>query len=332
MSDDTSCDPGDCSNAYQNHVLPALDWIANLLFTLDMLNSMVVLGFASYFDDAFLVLDFVVVITGWLDVFDMLSGIDVSALRALRVLRPMRLVKYFRGIQAIVGAIHFNLEPIANVIQFMTFFLIIFGIAGVTLFPGKLQQRCVVEGPYGSQTSGVNYTSEYAAEPGEVAEFGEFEYFCTPDNDRVSFPFPYRCASYMKCDTSYGNQHFGATSFDNFGSCFLLMFQVQTLSTWYEFDYWTQMTVGWYSTIYYNMIVFLVGFIVSQVPSAYSVCCSNYACYFHPVLVCSATHIALNLHYSHYHSSLLPLQLFISVVCFGFENLDEQLSEPENQT
>ena len=46
----------------------------------------------------------------------------------------------------------------------------------------------------------------------------------------------------------------------------------------------TQMTAGWYTTIYYQMIVFLVGFIVSQ--------------------------------------------LFIAVVCFGFENLEEQLSYP----
>ena len=55
------------------------------------------------------------------------------------------------------------------------------------------------------------------------------------------------------------------------------------MSTWYEFDYWTQMTIGWYATIFYQMVIFLVGFIVSQ--------------------------------------------LFIAVVCFGFENLDDQLAE-----
>ena len=60
--------------------------------------------------------------------------------------------------------------------------------------------------------------------------------------------------------------------------------QVQTLSTWYEMDYWTEMSAGWYTTIYYNMIIFLIGFIVSQ--------------------------------------------LFIAVVCFGFENLSGQLEEP----
>ena len=281
MSDDTSCDPPDCGSTYQDHILPVLDWMASLLFTIDMINSMIVLGFASYFDDAFNKLDFFVVLTGWLDVAEL--GMDFSALRALRVLRPMRLVKYFKGIQAIIGAIYFNLEPIGNVIQFMLFFLIIFGIAGITLFPGKLQHRCVVDSAYPSQTVGIDYGEDYAAAE-DVGEFGEFEYFCTPSTERQSYPFPYRCASYMTCDSKFGNPHFGATNFDNFGGCFLLMFQVQTLSTWYEFDYWTEMTVTWYSTIYYQMILFLIGFIVSQ--------------------------------------------LFIAVVCFGFESLEEQLDEP----
>jgi len=281
MFDDTSCDPGDCGNTYQDHMSPVFDLIANILFTVDMINSMIVLGFASYFNDTFNCLDFFVVLTGWLDVAEV--GMDFSALRALRVLRPMRLVKYFKGIQAIIGAIYFNLEPIWNVIQFMLFFLIIFGIAGITLFPGKLQHRCIVESAYPSQTPGIVYGQDYAA-AGDVTEFGEFEYFCTPDTERISYPFPYRCASYMSCDTTYGNPHEGATSFDNFGGCFLLMFQVQTLSTWYEFDYWTEMTVAWYATIYYQLIVFLVGFIVSQ--------------------------------------------LFIAVVCFGFEELESQLAEP----
>ena len=224
MSDDTSCDPPECGNDYQNHVLPIMDWLANIFFTLDMINSMIVLGFASYFDNSFLVLDFFVVVTGWMDAAEL--GMDVSALRALRVLRPMRLVKYFKGIQAIIGAIVHNIEPLWNVLQFMLFFLIIFGIAGVTLFPGKLQHRCVVTGPYPSQTAGIVYGDDYAS-PEDVGELGEFEYFCTSDTERVSFPFPYRCASYMTCDETFGNPHHGATHFDNFGAAFLLMFQVQ---------------------------------------------------------------------------------------------------------
>ena len=224
MSDETSCEPGECNNSYQDNLLPALDMIANVLFTLDMINSMIVLGFASYFDNTFLILDFFVVVTGWMDVLNLL-GVDVSALRALRVLRPMRLVKYFKGIQAIIGAIYFNLEPIWNVLQFMLFFLTIFGIAGITLFPGKLKHRCIVDGAYPSQTAGIVYDKSYA-DVSAAGEVGEFEYFCTTSMDRVSFPFPYRCASYMTCDSEFGNPHHGATSFDNFGAAFLLMFQV----------------------------------------------------------------------------------------------------------
>ena len=187
---------------------------------------MIVLGFKSFFDSAYLNLDFLVVVTGWMDVAR-ISGVNVSALRALRVLRPLRLVKYFRGIQAIIGAIYFNAEALLNVISFMLFFLIIFGLAGITLFPGKLNTRCVVSGPYPSQTSGIGYNDSYAAME-DVAEFGEFEYFCTESTERVSYPFPYRCASYMTCDATYGNPHHGATHFDNFGGAFLLMFQVHT--------------------------------------------------------------------------------------------------------
>ena len=56
------------------------------------------------------------------------------------------------------------------------------------------------------------------------------------------------------------------------------------MSTWEEIDYWTEMTTGWYVTFYYQMIICLVGFIVSQ--------------------------------------------LFIAVVCFGFDTLEKQINEP----
>ena len=76
---------------------------------------------------------------------------------------------------------------------------------------------------------GIDYNAEYSA-VGDVGEFGEFEYFCTSQTDRISYPFPYRCASYMTCDATYGNPHHGATHFDNFGAAFLLIFQVYA---WY---------------------------------------------------------------------------------------------------
>ena len=77
----------------------------------------------------------------------------------------------------------------------------------------------------------------------------------------------------------------GATSFDNIGGALLLIFQVQTLSTWFEMDYFTSMTSGWYSTWFYQLIIFLVGFIVSQ--------------------------------------------LFVAIICFGYENLEARSNQPK---
>ena len=261
MSDSTSCQPGGCGDTYQDEVLPTFDLVANLVFTVDLAISMIVLGSKSFFKDYFNQIDFLVVFTSWADL--VFYGVNFSALRALRVLRPMKLVRYFKGIQSVIGSIYLNVGAISDVIQMMIFWLIIFGILGLTLFGGMLQHRCVVKSAYPSQTSGITYGADYA-DVNATAGMGEFEYFCTASDAREAFPFPYRCASYMTCDLEYGNPHHGAISFDNMGHAFLLMFQIQTLSAWFEIDYWTSMTVGVYASFYCQGIIFLVGFIVSQ--------------------------------------------------------------------
>ena len=86
-------------DTYQGDVLPAIDVVTNVLFTIDMILGMLVLGLRSYFLDAFNMLDFVVVVTGWIDLFT--DFVDFSAFRALRVLRPLRLIRFFKGIHVI---------------------------------------------------------------------------------------------------------------------------------------------------------------------------------------------------------------------------------------
>ena len=88
----------------------------------------------------------------------------------------------------------------------------------------------------------------------------------------------------MYCQTDFGNPHFGYVGFDDFYQAFILQFQVQTLSTWYEYGYMSEQALGWYTQFYYVCIICIVGFVVAQ--------------------------------------------LFISVVCFGFESLTESLEKP----
>jgi len=117
----------------QSIVLPIMDWIANIMFTVDMFCGMIVMGLYSYFSDQFCQLDFFVVVTGWLDAAD-LGLVDFSSFRVLRVLRPLRLIQYFKGVQAIIGSIVYGWPLILNVLAFMCFFLLVFGILGVENF------------------------------------------------------------------------------------------------------------------------------------------------------------------------------------------------------
>ena len=232
-----------------------------------------VMGLYNYFSDAFNWIDFFVVLTGWLDTFANFG--NFSAFRALRVLRPLRLIRYFTGIQAILGSIYHNLNLIMNVLSFMAFFLLIFGILGINNFGGKYSHRCVVTAPVGPLSDTA------FADIGEIASWGELPTFCSDDTGLAPLG---ECPAYQECKAGNENPHRGDASFDTFGNAFLIMFQVQTLSTWYEYDYYNMQSIATIATLYNQGLIFLVGFIVSQ--------------------------------------------LFVAIICFGFTNLEEQLSQP----
>ena len=165
--------------------------------------------------------DLLIIVSGWVQIYDPTMLINISALRLVRVLRRIISLPTFRGMNAITGALVHNSELFQRLTGMMLFALVIFGTVGVNLFSGTMQHRCVVSGAYPSQTSGVYYNSSYAA-AGDAGSMGEFEYFCDRDGWTTSFT----CPSNMQCDMEYANPHYGSTSFDNFGSALLLMFQV----------------------------------------------------------------------------------------------------------
>merc|ERR1711998_13687 len=101
------------------------------------------------------------------------------------------MIKYFKSIQAIVGALVLGWELIFNVLTFMFFFLLVFGIFGVENFKGTLQHRCMVTGPapaglinMGKEASylavnSYNSTSTGLFVSGETGTMGEIDLFCT---------------------------------------------------------------------------------------------------------------------------------------------------------
>lgn len=67
-----------------------------------------------------------------------IQGFDVKALRAFRVLRPLRLVSGVPSLQVVLNAILRAMLPLLHISLLVMFVIIIYAIIGLELFCGKL--------------------------------------------------------------------------------------------------------------------------------------------------------------------------------------------------
>jgi hypothetical protein len=67
---------------------------------------------------------------------------NLKFVRTLRVLKPMRSIHAVPGLKRLINSLLKSLALLANVIAFLAFFIIFFGIVGVSFFKGKEYYRC----------------------------------------------------------------------------------------------------------------------------------------------------------------------------------------------
>jgi hypothetical protein len=88
----------------------------------------------TYLRDPWNALDCFVVAIGWIG---LLPGVaNLTALRAIRVLRPLRSIKRIKKMKILVKSLLVSIPAIGNVILFLMFMIIVFGIIGVNFFKG----------------------------------------------------------------------------------------------------------------------------------------------------------------------------------------------------
>ena len=109
-----------------------------IIFTIEALFKIVALGFAleinTYLRDAWNVLDFIVVIIGWVGQAG--AGSNVSALRTIRLLRPLRTINKVPEMKILVNSIIKSLPLLVDILLLFGFFLILFGIIGLQSYAG----------------------------------------------------------------------------------------------------------------------------------------------------------------------------------------------------
>nr|XP_037270737.1 LOW QUALITY PROTEIN: muscle calcium channel subunit alpha-1-like [Rhipicephalus microplus] len=163
----------------------------------------------AYLRNSWNFLDFIIVVIGListaLSAF-MREGFDVKALRAFRVLRPLRLVSGVPSLQVVLNSILKAMVPLLHIALLVVFVIIIYAIIGLELFSGKLHQTCY-----------NNATGEFAEE--EPHPCGESGFVCDASKGHV-------------CRGPWDGPNFGITNFDNFGLAMLTVFTCVTNEGW----------------------------------------------------------------------------------------------------
>jgi hypothetical protein len=108
-------------------------------------------GKNTYLSSGWNRLDFIVVLTGvWSELF---KGKNISVIRTIRLLRPLRSINKVRGISDLIRTVFNSIPPLLNVTLFLSFIIVLIATFGLHLFYGIFEYRCrLTEAPYDNGT------------------------------------------------------------------------------------------------------------------------------------------------------------------------------------
>ncbi|XP_043108216.1 calcium channel, voltage-dependent, P/Q type, alpha 1A subunit, b isoform X4 [Puntigrus tetrazona] len=189
------------------------------------------LGFAfhkgSYLRNGWNVMDFVVVLTGILSSVG--SELDLRTLRAVRVLRPLKLVSGIPSLQVVLKSIMKAMIPLLQIGVLLFVAILMFAIIGLEFYMGKFHQTCF-----------DNVTGEMV------------------DEQPCGTEFPAReCGTGSTCNTYWLGPNYGITQFDNVLFAVLTVFQCITMEGWTDMLYYSNDALGsaWNWMYYVPLII-----------------------------------------------------------------------------
>ncbi|KAM3656130.1 LOW QUALITY PROTEIN: voltage-dependent L-type calcium channel subunit alpha-1F-like [Ammospiza maritima maritima] len=229
--------PEDDSNA-SNHNLEQVEYVFLIIFTVETFLKIIAYGLvlhpSAYIRNGWNLLDFVIVIVGLFSVvLEQVShkpgdahhmsgkpgGFDVKALRAFRVLRPLRLVSGVPSLHIVLNSIMKAMVPLLHIALLVLFVIIIYAIIGLELFIGRMHKTCFF--------IGSDLESEDDPSPCAFSGHGRA---CVQNN--------------TECRGRWEGPNGGITNFDNFFFAMLTVFQCITMEGWTDVLYWMQDAMG----------------------------------------------------------------------------------------
>ncbi|XP_051015982.1 voltage-dependent T-type calcium channel subunit alpha-1I [Acomys russatus] len=286
------CDDMECLSD-RCKILQVFDDFIFIFFAMEMVLKMVALGIFGkkcYLGDTWNRLDFFIVMAGMVEYSLDLQNINLSAIRTVRVLRPLKAINRVPSMRILVNLLLDTLPMLGNVLLLCFFVFFIFGIIGVQLWAGLLRNRCFLEENFTIQGD-VALPPYYQPEEDDEMPFicslsgdngimgcheipplkEQGQECCLSKDDVYDFGAGRQdlnasglCVNwnryYNVCRTGNANPHKGAINFDNIGYAWIVIFQVITLEGWVEIMYYVMDAHSFYNFIYFILLIIVGSF------------------------------------------------------------------------
>uniref|UniRef100_A0A3Q2WHS1 Voltage-dependent L-type calcium channel subunit alpha n=1 Tax=Haplochromis burtoni TaxID=8153 RepID=A0A3Q2WHS1_HAPBU len=242
--------PEDDSNA-TNSNLERVEYLFLIIFTVEAFLKVIAYGLLfhpnAYLRNGWNLLDFIIVVVGLFSAIleqatkgdgatpigGKAAGFDVKALRAFRVLRPLRLVSGVPSLQVVLNSIIKAMVPLLHIALLVLFVIIIYAIIGLELFMGKMHKTCTIA----------------EEKPAPCAPDGAYGRHCKQNG--------------TQCRVGWEGPNDGITNFDNFAFAMLTVFQCITMEGWTDVLYWMQDAMGYeLPWVYFVSLVIFGSFFV----------------------------------------------------------------------
>uniref|UniRef100_A0A8C5NDL7 Voltage-dependent T-type calcium channel subunit alpha n=1 Tax=Gouania willdenowi TaxID=441366 RepID=A0A8C5NDL7_GOUWI len=281
--EDMKCDSERC------RILQDFDDFIFAFFAIEMVIKMIALGIFGkrcYLGDTWNRLDFFIVLAGMLEYSLNLQSVSFSAVRTVRVLRPLRAINRVPSMRILVTLLLDTLPMLGNVLLLCFFVFFIFGIVGVQLWAGLLRNRCFLtnnncifliplsvelgkyyhtenddENPFICSQPRENGMRDCGSIP-KVYEEGGLQ--CNLDMYSYNSTDNTTCVNwnqyYTNCSAGLINPFKGAINFDNICYAWIAIFQVITLEGWVDIMYFVMDAHSFYNFIYFILLIIIGSF------------------------------------------------------------------------
>ncbi|NWT01382.1 CAC1H protein, partial [Mionectes macconnelli] len=285
--EDVECQSERCT------ILEGFDDFIFAFFAVEMVIKMVALGIFGqkcYLGDTWNRLDFFIVMAGMMEYSLDGHNVSLSAIRTVRVLRPLRAINRVPSMRILVTLLLDTLPMLGNVLLLCFFVFFIFGIVGVQLWAGLLRNRCFLDRNFAMTYNLTFLHPYYRTDEAEENPFicsshrengmqkcsnipnrKEYKVECTLSMDSYT-PSLYHPDSssrnscinwnqyYNVCMAGDVNPHNGAINFDNIGYAWIAIFQVITLEGWVDIMYYVMDAHSFYNFIYFILLIIVGSF------------------------------------------------------------------------